>query len=203
MLHNVSITSSVDQLAERGYVVLTDMFNTNLLQKSLAYLKQQQVRNAFKKAAIGNLQNQVVAQEIRGDEIYWLNKEKDSALSELFVEYDKLVSTLKNEMRISLVDYEIHFAHYPVGTFYKKHVDTFQTDTSRVFSVVLYLNENWCEEDGGHIALYPTEEEQILVPPKMGTMVIFNSLQIPHEVLPTNASRYSLTGWILNRPTLF
>ena len=200
---SLQFDSAVNDLAEKGYAVCNDYFDQNLLHEVFNYLKAQQVKNAFQKALIGNGQKKVLAQEVRGDEIYWLNKDRDVKLSKLFDLYDTLVDSLRNALRISINDFEFHFAHYPIGTYYKKHVDTFQTDSSRMLSVVLYLNEGWAEEDGGQIVLYPETGEKLVVQPEMGTMVIFNSLKVPHEVLPTNKSRYSLTGWLLNKTSLF
>ncbi len=44
---------------------------------------------------------------------------------------------------------EFHYALYPEGTFYKRHLDTFQNDDRRKLSIVYYLNEeNWLPEYG-------------------------------------------------------
>lgn len=193
---------SIDFLVENDYVILDSFFDQNALSMFFNYLQNRRVNNVFKAAAIGKGQKQLVSKEIRGDEIYWLEKEKDKLISNLFRQYDQLVEELKNGLRISLSGYELHFAHYPAGTYYKKHLDTFHYDSKRTLSVVLYLNENWTKGNGGEILLH-TKNDNISVEPIGGRMVLFNSQTVPHEVLPTNISRYSITGWLLAQSIAF
>lgn len=119
---------------------------------------------------------------------------------------EQLRQYLNRELYLGLFDFECHYAHYPQGAFYKKHYDAFQGSSNRRLSTVLYLNPNWLPEDGGELILYTNDGDTVLetVLPKFGNMVIFLSEEFPHEVLPTNRSRYSLTGWfrINNIPKL-
>jgi SM-20-related protein len=95
---------------------------------------------------------------------------------------------------------EFHYAVYPEGTFYKRHLDTFQNDDRRKLSMVCYLNvEDWNPSFGGALALYqPTDEgeETKLIYPLQGRMVIFESQVLEHEVLPVFQPRFSITGWL-------
>ena len=79
----------------------------------------------------------------------------------------------------------------------------------RSYSLLLYLNEDWTEEDGGQLRIHldsggdflpPGEEPKYIdVEPRGGTLVLFKSDQIPHEVLDTKAERVAVVGWY-NRP---
>jgi len=99
---------------------------------------------------------------------------------------------------------EFHYAIYPEGTYYQRHVDAFKNDDRRTLSMVFYLNdEDWKEEYGGQLALYlPKEdgtEETVNILPVAGRLAIFDSKIIPHEVLPVKQPRYSITGWLKTR----
>ena len=49
----------------------------------------------------------------------------------------------------------------------------------------------------GELVLYHPVSDEIMeiVTPDFGKMVIFLSEEFPHEVLPAQTKRYSLTGW--------
>ncbi|MEH6367338.1 MAG: 2OG-Fe(II) oxygenase, partial [Pseudomonas marincola] len=95
--------------------------------------------------------------------------------------------------------YESHFAFYPAGAFYKKHLDRFRDDDRRTVSVVLYLNEQWQDDFGGELRLYLPDGETRDVRPEAGSLVVFMSADMPHEVLPATRERLSLAGWFRRR----
>jgi SM-20-related protein len=99
---------------------------------------------------------------------------------------------------LSLKDYEIHMTVYPVGSYYKRHLDQFKKDDHRRLSVICYLNEDWRDEHGGQLRIYlPGGPIDIL--PISGRIVCFRSDQLEHEVLPATRERFSLTGWMLDQ----
>ena len=61
--------------------------------------------------------------------------------------------------------------------------------------MIMYLNANWKEGDGGELVIYK-ENETIKIPPSLGRMVFFDSEKYEHEVLPTSVTRMSITGWL-------
>jgi SM-20-related protein len=62
--------------------------------------------------------------------------------------------------------------------------------------VVYYLNEEWRKEDGGELVIYNQNDNFLAkVAPIGNKMVVFMSENFPHEVLPTNTTRYSIAGW--------
>ena len=72
-----------------------------------------------------------------------------------------------------------------------------------MISLVLYLNDDWCDADGGALRIYPTRdahEPACELPPRGGTLVAMRSEAIAHEVLPANVERWSIAGWLRRRP---
>lgn len=66
-----------------------------------------------------------------------------------------------------------------------------------MLTTILYLNPGWQPGDGGELVIYTEDGQNVLgtISPTFGTLVLFLSGEFPHEVLTSNRSRYSLTGW--------
>jgi SM-20-related protein len=151
----------------------------------------------FSAAGIGRQADHTQNSEIRRDKIHWLDS--TVPLENAFLCYmDKLKNHLNSRLFMGLFSYECHFAHYEPGAFYKKHLDAFKGNTNRVLSTVLYLNQNWHREYGGELALYDSQNHDLIthkVSPCFGKLVTFLSDEFPHEVLPATQPRYSIAGW--------
>jgi SM-20-related protein len=109
---------------------------------------------------------------------------------------------INTTLYLGLHDFEGHYAAYPAGTGYARHVDRFRDDDRRVLSVVLYLNDAWDQEDGGDLCLYASQqalEPVARISPQGGTLICFLSAAVPHEVLPTRRTRWTLSGWFRRR----
>ena len=68
-----------------------------------------------------------------------------------------------------------------------------------MISLVLYLNDDWRDVDGGALRIYATRdacEPACELAPRGGTLVAMRSEMIPHEVLPASAERWSIAGWL-------
>ena len=103
----------------------------------------------------------------------------------------------------AIAEVEAHYACYPPGAGYLRHVDRFRDDAARVISLVLYLNDDWRDGDGGALRIYATRdarESACDLAPRGGTLVAMRSEAIPHEVLPAIAERWSISGWLRRRP---
>jgi SM-20-related protein len=65
------------------------------------------------------------------------------------------------------------------------------------------LNDTWEESDGGELRMFYTRPDGIEdykdFLPLGGRIVVFLSGEVPHEVLPTNKERISITGWMKDR----
>lgn len=187
-----------DGLAGRGFAIIDDFLSTSEVSDILNVNSFQQ-HGTFKKAGIGKSQDKQINESIRGDYIHWVDPSTASpALSVYLNRLRELVSYLNQALFLSLKDIEVHETVYPVGSFYKRHLDQFKKDDHRKLSVICYLNENWTDEQGGQLKLYlPGEELNVL--PLAGRLVCFRSDELEHEVLPAARERLSITGWILDQ----
>ncbi len=190
----------VDQLAENDFVVIDDFINQETYQLARSFLLGKIGDDEFHKASVGPAAEQQVISEIRGDYIYWIDKQKDASMASFFELIEETVGILNRYCYLSLSGYEFHLAHYPAGCFYKKHLDQFKSRNNRMISMIIYLNENWKPGNGGELRIF-RDSEDIVVEPLARRCVLFRSDIVPHEVLKTEVSRYSLTGWLLYLPS--
>jgi SM-20-related protein len=140
-----------------------------------------------------------VREGIRGDSIDWLEQGQSAACDQYLQTMDALRQALNQAFYLGLEDYESHFALYPPGAIYQKHLDRFRDDDRRTVSAAYYLNDDWQPEHGGALRLYPQNGPELDVLPTAGTLVLFISAELPHEVLPATRERLSLTGWFRRR----
>ncbi|HLV41501.1 MAG TPA: 2OG-Fe(II) oxygenase [Brumimicrobium sp.] len=192
----------MDLLAQQDYVVIDDFFNSEELINAHHFFEQKQEENVFKKAGIGALTKNKVINEIRGDFTYWLERNRDIELVPIFDVLDEVKSIINRLLFLSLADYEFHLAHYPEGSFYKKHLDQFESRNNRMISVIIYLNKGWEVGDGGELRIYPDGDKSIDIAPLENRCVMFRSDTLYHEVLTSNTSRKSITGWMLYKPAV-
>lgn len=189
-----------DGLATNGYAV-ADQF---LSQPEVEAIHQGGgfgTDTDFKKAGIGNKQSLQIQEAIRGDYIKWLDRKESPEAVRIYLQrLEELIQYLNRALFLSLKDFEVHMTVYPVGSFYKRHLDQFKKDDHRKLSVILYLNNQWEEQHGGQLRMYlPDQTKDVL--PLAGRLVIFRSDEIEHEVLPATRERLSITGWVLDRLT--
>ena len=190
----------ISDVATQQFSIIDNFFSleeVDLLRQSLS---QKHAEDAFKKAAIGNKLNENIIKSIRGDLILWIDEANANTKETIFFnKINSLVSYLNRTCFLGILQKEFHYAIYPKGTFYKKHIDTFQNDDRRKLSLVCYLNEDgWIPENGGELVLYLNTEEKVIYP-FPGKIVIFESQIIEHEVKPVNTERLSITGWLKTR----
>jgi SM-20-related protein len=147
-------------------------------------------------AGIGNDSAFLQDKLIRNDKIYWLDRAHNDVHENAFFDLmDSFVSFLNKECYTGITSYEFHYALYEKGSFYKKHLDQFQSNKSRAFSMIMYLNTDWEEKDGGELCIYHDDAMQ-MVSPTNGKCVFFKSSELLHEVLLTHKPRLSITGWL-------
>lgn len=190
----------VDTLSDRDYVVFDHFLSDAQYQALRTYFLEKLGDHAFDKAGIGALGDHTIDKGIRGDYVYWLDREEHVSIGAYFNRLDDMILNLKRYCFLPISGAEFHFAHYPKDSFYEKHLDQFKGRGNRLMSMVYYLNEDWVPEDAGELKLYLQHGEEIKVSPVANRLILFKSDVVPHEVLRTNVSRYSLTGWLLNQP---
>ncbi|CDF77769.1 2OG-Fe(II) oxygenase [Formosa agariphila KMM 3901] len=194
----------IDDLLNQQYSIIDNFFDENEVSKLRDSILLKYEADAFKKAAIGNRLNETVEKAIRGDVILWIDEQCVNPAETLFFnKINALVSYLNRTCFLGILHKEFHYAIYPKGTFYKRHLDTFQNDDRRKLSFVCYLNnEDWQPENGGELAIYTNAngvEVEKKIYPLPGRVVIFESQILEHEVKPVNTKRLSITGWLKTR----
>jgi SM-20-related protein len=103
-------------------------------------------------------------------------------------------------LTLGLAEFEAHYARYEEGGFYKKHVDALKGGRNRIVSTATYLTPGWKEPDAGHLVLYDAQDRELKrILPVAGTLALFMSEDIPHEVLPPRRQRSSIAGWYRTR----
>lgn len=191
-------------LMKQKYSIVDDFCSKEEVLALRASLLAKYEADRFKKSAIGNQANEKVIGNIRGDFILWLDESNaDVAEKQFFAMLNDFTDYLNRTCFIGINEKEFHYAVYPEGTFYKRHLDTFQNDSRRKLSIVCYLNdEDWKPEYGGELTIYTEEngsEKSIDIYPMQGRMVIFESQLLEHEVKPVKRERMSITGWLKTR----
>lgn len=197
-LSESALLDLVDQLAEKEYIVIDDFLDEECYATIRSYFLQKLGQDEFHKAGVGNV-NPMIISEKRGDFAYWLDRKEDSELKIFFDLLDELIFFLKRNFYLPINDEEFHFAHYPPGAQYEKHLDSFKEASGRLMSVVIYLNEGWETGDGGELEIFHKDGTSTIVEPVKRRAAIFKSDSVEHQVLATSVNRYSLTGWLLNR----
>jgi Rps23 Pro-64 3,4-dihydroxylase Tpa1-like proline 4-hydroxylase len=139
------------------------------------------------------------------------------ARQKLYRAIDALRQTLANshDTRLNLEPslVELSYLLYDPGSYYKRHIDTVifqrnQRTYERCVSILLYLGDSttldWdCAIDGGALRVYESasyhltnkETSYIDITPNPGTLVLFESDTISHEVRITHRSRQVVIGW--------
>lgn len=190
------ITTLLDALVEKGWYEWPNAIPETLCLALLAEVQNLAEEGELKKAGIGRGDDFHIDNSIRRDKTKWLDGSTPAQR-----DYLALMASLQYELNraffLGLFEYEAHFALYPEGAFYKKHLDSFRGNANRMVTTVSYLNPDWQAEWGGELAVYNEEDTQLLttVIPEIGKLVVFMSEQIPHEVKVTHQPRVSIAGW--------
>ncbi len=191
------------EIYQKSYVIVDNFVDKEFQSALLAEQMQLLGQGKFRHAAVGKGGQKQVRTEIRGDEVHWMDADDLSPLQAAYWEkLEEIRKALNQNCFLGLRSFEGHFARYPIGSFYKRHLDQFQAVPHRVVTVILYLNDSWTQEEEGALRMYISQEdgseliEDVL--PVGGRLVIFLSGEIPHEVLPTKKERISITGWFRN-----
>lgn len=191
----------IDQLVEVGHFVSDDFIDESISRQLLSLAKIVKANDQFKAAKIGKGQNQSRNEEIRGDLTAWVD-EKDSLAVARYREHILNFSReINRDLFLNLKSFECHLSFYPVGTFYKKHMDQFQGTSARQLSCILYLNESYSETDGGELVIYnkkDTNKIEKVIRPRFNRFSCFLTDSLPHEVKTCHKERFALTGWVRN-----
>lgn len=208
MTPRVLVDAAPPELAaalEADDVVVCERWAEPSLVKALrATALERYSEDGFRRARVGRGDGAVIDDRERGDEVLWLEPDTSPAVAALFEHYEALREAVNASTFAGLFDWEGHFAVYPPGRGYRRHLDRFRDDDRRTLSTVLYLNANWHPDHGGALELWspdaPAEAPpDATVAPKAGTLALFWSDRIPHAVATSHTPRWSIAGWFRRR----
>ncbi|TDK68444.1 2OG-Fe(II) oxygenase [Sapientia aquatica] len=191
-------THICDQLSTKGWVIIDNFLPKELIEQLARECRERDSAGNLEQAAVGRANARAVQQSIRGDKIQWLEHGMSAAIDSYLNSMSALRHMLNEQLFLGLESNENHFALYPPGAFYQRHLDRFRDNDSRTISSVLYLNEHWQADFGGELRLFD-QDQAIDISPIANRLALFVSADIWHEVLPTKVQRLSLTGWFKRR----
>jgi len=197
------IDEAADALAEHGWFCRADAISPAQVDALSADLDQLIEADRLKRAGIGRERDFQIHRDVRRDWIFWLNRQRPVQAGFLDLA-EQMRLALNRRLFLALFEFEAHLALYPPGAFYRRHFDSFRGAANRTVSLVIYLNREWHHDHGGELVLYRpgSGEKMTCVAPRAGTVLLFMSEEIEHEVLETRVDRASVAGWFrLNNTT--
>lgn len=183
----------IRDIKEKGWSFKENILTANDLSLISDFFEKH--RNEFEPARIGKGDLRQRREDVRGDHTLWIDPlNPPPAFKKIMSILEELKTELNRGIFLGAREYECHLAYYAPGTFYQKHVDRFENDSSRVLSFVFYLHDEWNPGEGGELVLYG--ENTTTISPLPGSLVIFLSDGLPHEVKACVRERRSFTGWM-------
>jgi len=161
----------------------------------------------LKSAGMSSTDNYWKDETSRGDKITWISNlndiQKYPQMIAIISRIDELRKELNEVTAFNSTMTRIQLACYPGnGARYVKHKDAIPNNNNndsspkRRLTVILYLNPDWEKACGGQLRLYLKNNQILDVEPKSGTLLLFLSRQVEHEVLPTyKIPRFAITDW--------
>jgi Rps23 Pro-64 3,4-dihydroxylase Tpa1-like proline 4-hydroxylase len=181
---------------ENNIGVSEDFLSKNLSEHLKINLLDLNKEKLLLLAGTGNVEKLIHNAAVRSDSIYWLDRKNENQYeNEFFDQIEDFIKYLNKTCYAGITGYEFHYSLYEIGSFYKKHIDRFQNNSDRKYSLISYLNADWVEGDGGQLLIHQDSGNQ-KISPTQGKTVFFKSNELEHEVLVTNQRRMSITGWL-------
>jgi SM-20-related protein len=194
----------VNALEKDGWCVVPGFLELSLWRAIAAEARELYDEGEFRQAGVGRHHTFMIRPEIRNDRVLWLDPASPTRLQAKYLErMEWLRQRINRELQLGLFGFESHYAIYPAGSFYRRHLDQFRGAGHRTVSCILYLNDDWRPEDGGALRIYLPLSDNAAAPvethfdllPEGGSLVVFLSAGFEHEVLPATRERMSITGW--------
>jgi SM-20-related protein len=161
--------------------------------------RTRELRGDFAPARVGRQGSEQRRDNIRGDFTCWLSEPLQPPERVLLKRLEELRRQLNRDAFLGLFELELHYARYPAGSAYSRHVDQPMGSTQRKVSLVLYLNPGWQSSDGGILRIHTADDQFVDVEPIAGRLVCFLTPGRQHEVLQARRERLSISGWFRGR----
>lgn len=190
----------IQGLIDDKYGCCNDFILPSTVKGLRANIQRLSESGKMKSSGIGNKIDFQKDKSIRGDKINWIEEQSTNQFESIYLKkIEKFINHLNKTCFTSIKSVESHYSTYEKRSFYKRHLDQFKNEKGRKYSLVLYLNQDWKEEDGGMLSLYLKDGEQIDISPIGGRMVFFQSDEMEHEVHASfTRERRSIAGWLKN-----
>jgi SM-20-related protein len=191
---------SVDAgLTEHGIAIQEHFLAPPQILSLMKCADLRRARGEFAGARIGNARSLQRRGEIRGDSTCWIAAPLAAAEQMWLEELERLRLTLNRTAQLGLFELELHYAWYPPGAGYARHVDQPHARAQRQVSLVLYLNEGWTPGAGGELRIFDAAGGHRDIEPIAGRLACFLTPGRAHAVLLTQRDRVSVTGWFRAR----
>lgn len=197
--HRMDGKQLADALHEQGWLLWRDFISEHERQGLAEHVRALAAADKLAPARIGHGASQQSNLSIRGDAIAWIDDATEPVVAQVMQRLQQIQQQVNEQLMLGLFEFEGHYALYPPGAGYRRHLDQFRDSDTRRLTAVLYLNEGpWDDADGGHLRLFLQDQEDspwLDIAPEGGTLLLFLSGRFYHEVRPTRRERLSLTGW--------
>jgi SM-20-related protein len=181
-------------------IFIRDQFIAPWQVRSLLDCAQaRQAQGEFAAARIGNDASRQRRTDIRGDFTCWLREPLHPVERLLLENLEQLRLELNREAYLGLFELELHYARYPPGSGYARHLDQPRGATQRKVSLALYLNTEWRPLAGGALRIFAATDAFRDIEPIAGRLVCFLTEGCEHAVLPAHRERWSISGWFRAR----
>jgi SM-20-related protein len=183
-----------------GGISIRDRFISDAEVQALRQCaRTRESRGEFSAARIGGPGAQQRRESIRGDFTCWLREPLLPMEHVLVRRMEELRLQLNREAFLGLFELELHYAKYPPGSAYARHVDQPLGASQRRVSLALYLNPEWQRTDGGVLRIHGAKDGFLDIEPLGGRLVCFLTPGREHEVLEARCERLSISGWFRAR----
>jgi SM-20-related protein len=188
----------VEELLADGIAVRDGFAPPQRVRELTDCAHRRRARGDFGAARVGADRRLPVSEKVRGDLTCWLDDPLFAGEHALLGDLEQLRLCVNQQGFLGLFDLEMHYAWYPPGAGYERHVDQLHGRTQRIVSVILYLNDAWKQGAGGELRVFDGHRHRD-IEPLAGRLVCFLSEAREHAVLPTRTDRLSITGWFRRR----
>jgi SM-20-related protein len=198
---NAGVSDVAGGVLTEGLAVRDEFLSAARVRGLIRCANLRRTRGEFDGACIGAGQRLQRCENVRGDLICWLAGPLLAAERAFMRDLEELRLNFNREAFLGLFDLEAHYAWYPPGAGYARHVDQLLGRDARVVSFIMYLNMAWRPGAGGELRVFDGDGYRDIAP-AAGRLVCFLAADREHAVLPTRDDRLSITGWFRRRTRL-